>query len=71
VPDDDALAGGDDIQLAEFLLVPLTTFRLPAGEIGARAAEVLIANLSDDRSAVRRIVLRPTLGVRESSGGHR
>jgi LacI family transcriptional regulator len=68
VPDDLALVGGDDIDLAEYLEVPLTTFRQPARQIGRQAAELLISRIQGDETAPQRIVLQPTLVVRRSSG---
>lgn len=68
VPDDLALAGGDDIELAEFLEVPLTTFRQPARAIGARGAQLLLARLAGDDQPPQAIVFEPTLVVRRSSG---
>jgi LacI family transcriptional regulator len=68
IPDDVALTGGDDIELAEYLEVPLTTFRQPAHEIGARSVEILLARLAGDQSAPRQVVLDPELVVRRSSG---
>lgn len=61
-------AGGDDIELAEFLEVPLTTFHQPTRQIGARAAEVLIAKLSGSLRGVQHHTFAPTLVVRKSSG---
>src|SRR5206468_11859476 len=68
IPDDLALAGGDDIELAEFLEVPLTTFHQPTREIGARTAEILIAKLSGTLIGAQHCALPPTLVVRKSSG---
>ena len=69
VPDDLALAGGDDIELAEFLEVPLTTFHVPAREMGGRAAEILIARLTGACTSPQQMVFKPQLIVRKSSGG--
>jgi LacI family transcriptional regulator len=71
IPDDVALVGGDDIELAEFLEVPLTTFHQPAREIGERGAQLLLGRLNDEIEEPRRIVLTPRLIVRRSSGGPR
>ena len=68
IPDDLALAGGDDIELAEFLEVPLTTFRQPAREIGMRGTESLIARLRLGSQALQQLVFKPKLIVRRSSG---
>lgn len=71
IPDDLALVGGDDIELAEFLDVPLTTFHQPAREIGARGAELLLSRLHDEVEEPRQVVFTPRLIVRRSSGGPR
>jgi LacI family transcriptional regulator len=71
IPDDLALVGGDDIELAEFLEVPLTTFHQPLREIGSLGAEILIERLRDESEEKRRVVLTPRLIVRRSSGWQR
>jgi LacI family transcriptional regulator len=71
IPDDLALVGGDDIELAEFLQVPLTTFHQPAREIGSHGAEILIERLRGTSEERRRMVLTPRLIVRRSSGWQR
>src|SRR5215218_10320082 len=48
IPDELALVGGDNMELAEFLAVPLTTFHQPAFEIGSRGAEMLLSRLIGD-----------------------
>jgi LacI family transcriptional regulator len=68
VPEDLALTGGDDIELGEFFEVPLTTFRQPARQIGARAAQILIARLKGEEMPPQHVVLKPQLIVRRSSG---
>jgi LacI family transcriptional regulator len=67
VPEDLGLAGGDDIELGEFLEAPLTTFHLPAREIGARAAEILISRIRRKRLARQQVIFEPTLITRRSS----
>lgn len=71
IPDDLALVGGDNIELAEYLAVPLTTFRQPAWEIGAHGAELLLARLRGEREHAEQVVLPTELIVRASSGGPR
>jgi LacI family transcriptional regulator len=68
VPEDFALAGGDDIELAEFLEVPLTTFRQPARAIGARGVEILVQRLQDESLPRQHVVFQPRLITRRSSG---
>jgi LacI family transcriptional regulator len=71
IPDDLALVGGDDIELAEFLDVPLTTFHQPAYEIGSQGAALLLSRLEGESGEPRQIVMTPELIVRQSSGEHR
>ena len=68
VPGDLALAGGDDIELAEYLEVPLTSFRQPSDEIGAQVVAILMARIGGDRDGFKQVVLKPQLIVRKSSG---
>jgi LacI family transcriptional regulator len=73
VPGDLAIVGFDDIDLAQWAVVPLTSVRQPARAIGAAAAQLL---LGDDQPAEepddRGIHFRPELVVRSSSvaAGH-
>jgi len=68
VPGDLALAGGDDIELAEYLEVPLTSFRQPSIEIGAQVVAILMSRIDGDREGFKQVVLKPELIVRRSSG---
>jgi LacI family transcriptional regulator/LacI family repressor for deo operon, udp, cdd, tsx, nupC, and nupG len=45
VPEEVSVIGFDDIPLAEFLTVPLTTIRMPKRRMGAIAAEMLIKHI--------------------------
>jgi DNA-binding LacI/PurR family transcriptional regulator len=45
VPDDMSVAGLDDIAIAEYGPVPLTTMRVPTYESGRRGAEILLEAL--------------------------
>jgi LacI family transcriptional regulator len=69
VPGDIALVGYDDIDFAQSTVVPLTSVRQPAREIGAAAVDALFAALADPDAAPQRIRFRPELVVRASSGG--
>jgi LacI family transcriptional regulator len=69
VPHDLALVGFDDIPTAEFVDPPLTTIRLPAYDLGAKAADLLIRLMEADKPVRNRKILLPTeLIVRESCG---
>ncbi|MCC6792165.1 MAG: substrate-binding domain-containing protein, partial [Thermomicrobiales bacterium] len=71
IPDELALAGGDDIELAQFLEVPLTTFHQPAREIGSLGAKILLDRLNGGEGDAERMMLTPDLIVRASSGRRR
>ncbi|MFB7286710.1 LacI family DNA-binding transcriptional regulator [Actinacidiphila glaucinigra] len=70
VPQDMALAGYDDIELAAAAAVPLTSVRRPAVTMGSLAARLLIAETQRDGTpehAHRQIVIEPELAVRQST----
>lgn len=67
VPDDVAIVGLDDIELAARARVPLTTLRQPVGEIGARALDTVLARLRGERPPLRQL-FPPELVVRASCG---
>ncbi|MBP2437030.1 LacI family DNA-binding transcriptional regulator [Microbacterium amylolyticum] len=69
VPEDIAVVGYDDTELAEVAAVPLTAVRQPATAIGRRAAELLIARISDPHTPREALVFPPALSVRASTGG--
>ena len=62
-----AVAGFDDVPLAEHAHPALTTVRQPIYEIGQRICEMLIYLLEDELKE-RHVLLQPQLVVRESSG---
>jgi DNA-binding LacI/PurR family transcriptional regulator len=51
VPDDVSVAGLDDIPIAEYGPVPLTTMRVPTYEIGRRGASLLLEALGKGNPA--------------------
>jgi LacI family transcriptional regulator len=51
VPGEVSVAGVDDIPLAAYGPVPLTTMKVPTYEIGRRGADLLLAALDDDAPA--------------------
>jgi LacI family transcriptional regulator len=67
VPDDLAVVGFDDIQLAQYLVPSLTTVRVPAREIGATSAQMLL-NIIQNGYRPASVYLETELIVRESSG---
>lgn len=71
VPDDLAVVGFDDIELASYGMLPLTTVAQPKAELGRLAVQMLTERMADKTRAPRREVLGVQLIVRESSGGAR
>jgi LacI family repressor for deo operon, udp, cdd, tsx, nupC, and nupG len=66
VPEDVSVVGFDDLNLAEFYNPPLTTVNIPRQELGRRAAQELIDQLSG-REVAREVVLPTRLVIREST----
>jgi len=69
VPDDLAVVGFDDIQLSQYVVPPLTTVRVPAHEIGATSAQMLL-NIIQNGHRPASVFLETELIVRESCGAH-
>lgn len=69
VPADLALIGYDDIDFAQSTVVPLSSVRQPAREIGATAIDLLLESVADPDAAPRRVRFRPELVIRASTGG--
>jgi LacI family transcriptional regulator len=70
VPAEIAVAGFDDIPIAQYTSPPLTSVRVPIIELGERASERLVARLSSARQRRRSCeILSTTLVVRRSCGG--
>jgi LacI family transcriptional regulator len=68
VPEDVAVAGFDDVPIARYVTPPLTTVRVAISELGARAADVLVAALADGGRRPSHEVLPTALVVRGSCG---
>jgi DNA-binding LacI/PurR family transcriptional regulator len=69
VPGEMSIVGCDDIELARVLTPELTTVRIPAREMGARAARLLIRQLDDESWTPRpskplpvKLIVRGTTG---------
>jgi LacI family transcriptional regulator, galactose operon repressor len=69
VPDDIAIVGLDDIELAARARVPLTTVKQPSERIGELAVDALVARVQGEKTPPLRQLLEPALIVRRSSGG--
>jgi len=68
-PDDVAVIGYDDIEVAEYL--GLTTIRQPLFETGAKGVELLLEAIDDPERPPVRVELPLTLVVRQTTGGRR
>lgn len=70
VPDDVAVVGFDDIQMAAMVKPGLTTVAQPTYQMGVLAVERLLDRMRNDTPGEpRQVVLEPTLVVRDSCGG--
>lgn len=70
IPDDVAIVGFDDIAIAPYMPVPLTTVAQPKYEIGVQAAQLLLDQIAGAAAPGREVVLPTSLVVRDSSGEH-
>jgi LacI family transcriptional regulator len=68
VPDDMALVGYDDIVFAAAAAVPLSSVRQPCQEMARAAGELLLEEASGAEHKHQRVMLRPQLVTRRSSG---
>lgn len=69
VPEDVAVSGFDDVELAALFSPALTTVRQPKHQIGVRTAEKLLDLIAGKTRVASRDVLNYELVIRESSGG--
>ena len=67
VPQDLAVVGIDDTELADLFNPGLTSVSLGSAERGRRAAELLLARLADPARPAQRIVVQPALVARAST----
>lgn len=67
VPADFRVTGYDDIDLMDYLSVPLTTIRQPKYEIGSEAVRLLMERMQDPGRVSRHIALRSELIIRKST----
>ena len=67
VPDDVAVVGIDDTELAEFHLPSITSVSLEAAALGKAAALMLLDRITDPDQPLRRETIAPRLVVREST----
>jgi LacI family transcriptional regulator len=69
VPEDLAIVGMDDTDAAELANPSITSVDLGSRKRAKAAAKLLVRRLADPSAAVERLVIEPSLSVRESSGG--
>ena len=65
------MVGFDDVRLARYITPPLTTVRLPAYELGARAMRMVIEMIEGKKPAETEVFLETELVIRESCGSPR
>jgi DNA-binding LacI/PurR family transcriptional regulator len=65
---DVAVIGFDDIPTAQYLRPPLTTVRQPITEVGTRVVNMLLQLIQGEEPTEQKVLLSPTLIVRDSSG---
>ncbi len=68
VPDDISVAGFNDLEYAAHLNPPLTTIRVPAEEIGAEAARLLMAQIANNTLVNSGVNIPFSLVARASTG---
>ncbi|MFQ5614448.1 MAG: LacI family DNA-binding transcriptional regulator [Anaerolineae bacterium] len=71
VPEDVALVGFDDAQIAAYAEPPLTTVRQPVYELGSTAIDLLLRLLENDTQGPLRTILPTELVIRASCGAQR
>ncbi|MBE7684411.1 MULTISPECIES: LacI family DNA-binding transcriptional regulator [Paenibacillus] len=68
VPEDVSIVGFDNTILASVTNPPLTTVAQPIEDLGHRAVDLLIDELKDEHKRPQKLVLKPELVIRESTG---
>jgi len=68
VPGDVSVVGFDDLNLLDYVSIPLTTIHVPKRTMGRRAAELLLQQIQDNgATSAQRISLDAELAVRSST----
>ena len=68
VPTDVSVVGYDDISIADFFEVPLTTVHQPMNEIGRKATEILLEKIRlGTEHDIQQVILKPRLTIRSST----
>lgn len=68
IPDDIAFIGFDDLPIATFSDIKLTTVRQPVLQLGSKAVEILIDMIENGINPPRHIILDTEVVIRESCG---
>jgi LacI family transcriptional regulator len=68
VPDDIAIVGFDDLDIATQMTPKLTTIRQPVQQKGATAASLLIDKIEERANGPQRVLLPTELVIRQSCG---
>lgn len=69
IPEDVAIVGHDDIDMAGFTQVPLTTVRIYKEDIGRLAVTVLLDRIRNERKVPVHLEIPGKLIIRQSCGG--
>lgn len=67
VPQEVSVVGFDNLNLLDYLSLPLTSVNVPRYEMGTRAAEILIRQIESPSSTVEKVNLEATLVDRQST----
>ncbi|UCH11054.1 MAG: substrate-binding domain-containing protein, partial [Fidelibacterota bacterium] len=68
IPEEVAVVGYDDIEIAEFMYPSLTTVRQPTYQIGQTATRILLDKLeSKEELDLQQVILKPELIVRDTT----
>jgi DNA-binding LacI/PurR family transcriptional regulator len=70
IPEDIAMVGFNDIEIAKFASSPLTTIKQDAFKIGKLAAQIVV-NRIEGKEQPNRTILKPELIVRDSCGAEK
>jgi LacI family transcriptional regulator len=72
VPEDVSVIGFDDIELCDYLSVPLTSVRVAKHDMGATAARMLVEHIEAEQPVpLRKVYVDATLVVRDSTAAPR
>lgn len=67
IPDDIKVAGVDDIKYANYLRVPLTTYKQPCKSIAEEAIDLMLSRIQEPKQKARTVFLDGELIVRKST----